>query len=233
MSNLIANTFPARPKSGGRFDPDMLIGDWKYQPKYNGWRAFIDLAEDAVFNRHGEPMSIGDSFKIAIDSIRYSCLAMGIKYLDAEALERRFDACRGTLVLLDIPDSNEDLETRMEVLSYIAPTHNISHLPEPNTVISVPTFTEQSARQSWAWMQNLNNSWGVPFYEGLVAKKAGSEYPTTWKPTDTFKDWVKFRFDQFKTRQSIDALQECGKLHRAHIGAEASTQSAIWEAGMQ
>ena len=58
MSKLIANTFPARPMSGGRFNPDMLIGHWLWQPKYNGWRAFIDLETNQVFNRHGNLMSI-------------------------------------------------------------------------------------------------------------------------------------------------------------------------------
>lgn len=201
MSNLIANTFPARPKSGGRFNPDMLIGEFGWQPKYNGWRMFADLAEDQVFNRHGELMSIGDCFKRAIDSIRGHCLSLGIKYLDCEALERRFDACRGSLVILDIPDSDEDFETRMEVLSFLAPVHDINILPEPNSVVVTPTFDELSARKAWTWMQQLNNSWGVPIYEGLVAKKKGSEYPVTWKPTDTFNDWIKYRFDQFKIRE--------------------------------
>lgn len=200
MSKLIANTFPARPMSGGRFNPDMLIGHWLWQPKYNGWRAFIDLETNQVFNRHGNLMSIGDCFKRAIDSIRGHCLSLGIRFLDAEALERRFDNCRGSLILLDLPGTPEPFETRMEVLSFLAPVHDINQLPEPNVVLSTPTFDEQSARQSWAWMQQLNNVWGAPIYEGLVAKKVGSEYPTTWKPSDTFNDWVKFRFDQFEAR---------------------------------
>ncbi len=204
MSNLIANTFPARPTQGGRFDPGMLIGDWLYQPKYNGWRAFVDLPEDTVFNRHGEPMSIGDCFRRAIDSIRDMCLALGIRHLDCEALERRFDACRGALVLLDLPGSPEPIETRMEILSYIAPVHDVDDLPEPATVIAAPTFGEAVARRQWTWLQQLNNTWGHPVYEGLVAKKAGSEYPVTWKTTDTFKQWIKYRFDQFEARKKID-----------------------------
>ena len=209
MSQLIANTFPARPTQGGRFNPDILIGDWRYQPKYNGWRAFIDLPEDQVFNRHGEPMSIGDCFRRAIDSIREDCLAVGIRYLDAEALERRFDSCRGALILLDIPDCTEPLETRMEMLSYLAPVHDVNKAPEPNTVLTTPTFGEAEARTMWTWLQQLNNAYGFEIYEGLVAKKAGSEYPVSWSANDTFKDWVKFRFDQFRSRRQ---LYQGGKL---------------------
>jgi hypothetical protein len=200
--NLIVSTFPARPKSGGRFDPDMLFGHWFYQPKYNGWRAFIDLEADLVFNRHGELMSIGDGFKRAIDSIRYMCLSLGIKHLDAEALERRHDVGRGSLILLDLPAVTEDLETRMEMLSLVVDPHDINKQPGAHSVHATPMFSEASARQAWTWMQQLNNVWGVEFYEGLIAKKAGSEYPTTWKATDTFRHWVKFRFDQFKVRQA-------------------------------
>jgi hypothetical protein len=187
--------FPARPMNGGNFHLDKLAGDWLYQPKYNGWRALIDLQEDRVFNRHGEPMSIGDCFKRAIDSIRGNCLNLGIYYLDAEALERRFDPCRGALILLDLPDSPDSLETRMEAMSFLASKHDINKFPAVSTVLSTPTFDENTARLFWLGLQRLNKQWGAPIYEGLVAKKVGTKYPTTSKRTDTSKDWVKFRFD--------------------------------------
>lgn len=202
MSNLIANTFPARPRKGGRFEPEQLIGDWKFQPKYNGWRAFIDLEADEVFNRHGDLMSIGDCFQHAINSIRYTALALGVKYLDAEALERRFDTCRGALMLFDIPDSTDPFEERMELLSLVAPVHNINKMPACNTALTVPTYDLKTSVGAWSWMQHLNNVWEVPIYEGIVAKKAGSEYPVTWKPDQPFLHWVKYRFDQFDERRA-------------------------------
>ena len=55
-----------------------------------------------MFNRHGKLLSISHEFKPALDMLRTILDAAAFKRADCEALERRHNVGRGTLIVLDV-----------------------------------------------------------------------------------------------------------------------------------
>ena len=93
-------TYPARPLSGGPLDKaPAKHGEWFYEPKYNGWRALIHVPTGTMFNRHGETLSIASEFAVALATLKQT----HFEWLDCEALERRHNIGRGSLIVLDDP----------------------------------------------------------------------------------------------------------------------------------
>ena len=93
-------SYPLRPVNGG---PLPLArpkrGRWTWEPKVNGWRAWINTAAGQTFNRKNEPLSIEREFAPILAKIKAANLP--IIWLDTEAFERRHPLGRGSLVLLD------------------------------------------------------------------------------------------------------------------------------------
>jgi hypothetical protein len=93
-------TYPARPINGGHLDRALpKVGEWSYEPKYNGWRAIIHVPSGTMWNRHGKLLSIAREFETALAILKRT----GIEWLDVEALERRHALGRGSLIVLDWP----------------------------------------------------------------------------------------------------------------------------------
>ena len=117
--------YPARPTNGGAF-PRALpkSGHWAYEPKINGWRALVHMPTGTMFNRHGERLSIAHEFGPVLDLIRQAwahpkkllALSRLGEWLDCEALSRRHPLGRGSLVLLDAPQSPGDYSTRQQAM---------------------------------------------------------------------------------------------------------------------
>ena len=107
--------YPARPVNGGPL-PIALpkSGAWTLEGKYNGWRAWVHNPTGAMFNRDLEPLSINGEFAPALHLLR----AMPWEWSDVEALERRHDIGRGSLILLDYLPVNP-AETYTERKSYL------------------------------------------------------------------------------------------------------------------
>ena len=99
-------TFPARPIQGGRLElAPPKRGLWFAEPKLNGWRALIHTPTGTVWNRHGTPLTIAECFRPALAALA-KLASRGLVWADCEALERRHNLGRGTLVVLDvIPES--------------------------------------------------------------------------------------------------------------------------------
>jgi hypothetical protein len=134
-------TFPARPVNGGRLELRLAspLGEWFVQPKYNGWRALVHAPSGLMFNRQGEPLTIAAEFSAALDQLK----AMRLEWIDCEALERRHNIGRGSLIVLDyIPlgaDANKTTFTDRRYLLELAAAfakieiHRDYNLPiEPN-----------------------------------------------------------------------------------------------------
>ena len=80
-------------------------GLWYAEPKLNGWRALIHTPSGAMWNRHGALLTIADYFRPALGTLA-KLAGRGLVWTDCEALERRHNLGRGTLVVLDVvPES--------------------------------------------------------------------------------------------------------------------------------
>lgn len=97
-ASLTPPCYPARPVNGGPL-PKALpkSGEWSMEGKYNGWRAWVHNPTGAMFNRKLEPLSITSEFKTSLDILR----KLPWEWSDVEALERRHNIGRGSLILLD------------------------------------------------------------------------------------------------------------------------------------
>src|SRR5882724_10432217 len=90
-------TYPARPLNGGRFGLVSKRPVHLWSTKLNGWRALVHAPTGAMFNRNGEQLSIIEEFTDALDQLSQGA----IQWLDCEALERRHNIGRGSLIILD------------------------------------------------------------------------------------------------------------------------------------
>src|ERR1043165_157195 len=99
-------TFPARPIQGGRLEwAPPKRGLWYAEPKLNGWRALIHTPSGTMWNRNGALLTIADCFRPALAAL-VKLASRGLVWADCEALERRHNLGRGTLVVPDVvPES--------------------------------------------------------------------------------------------------------------------------------
>jgi len=204
-------TYPARPVNGGPLDAAApKHGVWLYEPKFNGWRALVHRDTGAMFNRHGEPLTIQDEFKTALTELQAILAAdagklfatsdqggqiipaEALAWADVEALERRHNRGRGSLVVLDLPLLRLPCAERGYVLRQLfCPA--IDHCAANNTVYSVPQYTD--GPHVYADAKADNQMLGCEFYEGVVAKRADSLYPLQLRSAKTeFPFWMKHRW---------------------------------------
>ena len=188
-------TYPARPVNGGPL-PQLLKyprpGRWIGEPKVNGWRTLVHAETGTRFNRQGERLSIAGEFKEALTKLWRLNLA---NWYDCEAFERRHPMGRGCLVVLDIPMADVDYEHRRLMmlglpLLPLIPTNAIE-----DTICRLPGIDMPDVRDSWDTLQQANKVLGCEFYEGLVLKKATSNYPMQLRSPDVeCPDWLKSRW---------------------------------------
>jgi len=193
-------TYPARPISGGPLVlGTILAGTWYYEPKYNGWRALVHVPSGTMWNRHNNPLTIQSEFTRALAKLKQT----PFEWLDCEALERRHNLGRGTLIVLDAPvlSASEDrpwtYERRRQHLEQYFLMLNTDTKPQELEIYIPPSLPLANV---WAinWYEQLkqiNQRWNAEFYEGVVAKRAGSLYPLqTRSAKEEFPSWVKFRW---------------------------------------
>lgn len=198
-------TYPARPIQGGRLElAPPKRGLWYAEPKLNGWRALIHTPTGTMWNRHGTLLTIADSFRLALGALA-KLASHGLVWADCEALERRHNLSRGTLVVLDVvPESGTpSYEERRAMLETIIPTDAVfsgdTSRPVPcGVVVLTPTFRTDALAGALAFYQRLraaNRAFGCDFFEGVVMKRADSPYPVQLRSsTEEFRGWVKHRF---------------------------------------
>ena len=178
-------TYPARPVNGGPL-PKALpkSGDWSYEPKYNGWNALIHIETGAMFNRHLQPLTIAKEFKPALDQLRCTLDAQAFKWANCEALERRHDIGRGTLIVFDVLPEPEYRMTpyieRRRWLQAVLPIHDFGRAPDNDTLLLSPHVLPSQ----WDDLQYCNRKAGCEFYEGMVAKRNDSPYPFQLRSAD-------------------------------------------------
>jgi len=198
-------TYPARPIQGGRLElAPPKRGLWYAEPKVNGWRALIHTPTGTMWNRHGDLLTIADCFQPALAALA-KLAAQGLVWADCEALERRHNLGRGTLVVLDfVPESGapayEQRRARLESLLLSNPVFSGDTRQTVPTGVAVltPNHRVESQADALAFYERLraaNRVLGCDFFEGVVMKRADSVYPVQLRSaTEECRGWVKHRF---------------------------------------
>jgi hypothetical protein len=198
-------TYPPRPIQGGRLElapPKRRL--WYAEPKLNGWRALIHTPTGTMWNRHGAPLTIADCFRPALGALA-KLADRGLVWADCEALERRHNLGRGTLVVLDFvpPAGTPNYEQRRSILEAIIPMNAMfsgeTSRPVPFGALALPpTMRADSLADALAFYHRLraaNRTLGCDFFEGVVMKRADSIYPVQLRsPEEEYRGWVKHRF---------------------------------------
>jgi hypothetical protein len=197
-------TYPARPLNGGRFGLISKKPVHLWSAKLNGWRALIHTLTGTMFNRQGEELTIASEFAEALENMS----RCGIEWLDCEALERRLNIGRRSLIILDaivpaLTASERYVLLLEEAMRLEWPILSIENRPEENRVYLLKQVALSDAshtgkftlNQWWGWMQRLNRDWTADFYEGLVAKRGDSLYPIQLRSPDSeCPFWIKHRW---------------------------------------
>jgi hypothetical protein len=157
-----------------------------------------------MWNRHGALLTIADCFRPALGALA-KLPSRGLVWADCEALERRHNLGRGTLVVLDaVPESGTpNYEQRRAMLEALLPCDAVfagdTSRPVPcGAVVLTPTLRAVSHANALAFYQRLraaNRALGCDFFEGVVMKRADSIYPVQMRSaTEEFRGWAKHRF---------------------------------------
>jgi hypothetical protein len=198
-------TYPARPIQGGRLElAPPKRGLWYAEPKLNGWRALIHTPTGTMWNRHGALLTIADCFRPALGALA-KLASLGLVWADCEALERRHNLGRGTLVVLDVvPESGApSYVQRRLILEALLPMDAVlsgdtSRAVQCGAVVLTPTMRADSHADALAFYQRLrdaNRALRCDFFEGVVMKRADSAYPMQLRSaTEEFRAWAKHRF---------------------------------------
>ena len=198
-------TYPARPTQGGRLElAPPKRGLWYAEPKLNGWRALIHTPTGTMWNRHGTLLTIADCFRPALGALA-KLAGRGLVWADCEALERRHNLGRGTLVVLDVVPlaGTPSYEQRRTMLESLVPTDAVfsgdtSCIVPRGAVVLTPTRRIDSHAEALAFYHRLrvaNRALGCDFFEGVVMKRADSAYPVQLRSaTEECRGWCKHRF---------------------------------------
>ena len=144
-------TYPARPLQGGKLDrAPKKTGLWYAEPKYNGWRAVVHCPSGTMWNRHGGRLSIAHEFDAALRELK-KLSATGLVWADCEAMERRHNVGRRSLIVLDwMPDlGSPTYEERRVFLESLVPLDRMSlgegTMPE-DSVLLTPSIAETNGQ---------------------------------------------------------------------------------------
>jgi ATP-dependent DNA ligase len=195
-------SYPARPLQGGKLDrAPKKTGLWYAQPKYNGWRALVHCPTGTMWNRHGGRLSIAHEFDAALRELQ-KLSECGLIWADCEAMERRHNVGRRSLIVLDlIPDAGSPTyEERREFLESLVSLERMSlgegTMPE-DSVLLTPSIadTNGQALQLYRSLEATNRGVLADVFEGVVMKRAVSAYPVQLRSaTEEARCLVKHRF---------------------------------------
>lgn len=199
-------TYPARPIQGGRLElAPPKRGLWFAEPKYNGWRALVHCPSGTMWNRHGKRLTIARCFREALDELR-DLSDEGLVWCDCEALERRHDLARGTLIVLDaIPADPQFTPTYLERRAFLESLRipqehfssgiNVADARPLLLTTSRPPCSQNELLAFYSGHREANLRLKSPFFEGLVMKRADAICPVQLRsPMEESRDMIKHRF---------------------------------------
>ena len=199
-------TYPARPIQGGRLElAPPKRGVWFAEPKFNGWRALVHTPSGTMWNRHGSKLTIAHCFKDALDELR-DLADEGLIWADCEALERRHQIARGTLIVLDAipadPSFTPSYAERREFLESLRipqePFSSGLHEGDAAPLLLTTSRMVTTQNESLAFYHSLrqaNHGLQAEFFEGVVMKRADAAYPVQLRSsTEETPCLIKHRF---------------------------------------
>jgi len=179
-------TYPARPVNGGKLElASPKRGKWLSEAKWNGWRAVVHNPTGRMWNRHGKPLSIAREFVPALEILK----GCDMEWLDVEALERRHDIGRGTLIVLDviIPDVAYEIRKGMALKFFTEAPFDPAGIKNDSVYSS--GYTDDAEGLYGRLMRHAG------FFEGIVMKRSESTYPFQLRSdAKETTNWVKHRF---------------------------------------
>jgi hypothetical protein len=214
---------PLRPVNGGPLEQAQpKTGAWTYEPKVNGWRAWVHAPTGRMFNRHNEPLSIAAEFTPVLNRLHEWFDGAGpevgpwFEWLDTKAFARRHALGRGSLVILDAPlVPGTKAERDQAIYDHLLQTGvgqswmHEQFEPPPDALLSFAYTYEDEATQralgatvidpdicplaAWPRLQACNREFKAEVFEGLVAKRLDSGYPLSSSEKD-FPFWMKHRW---------------------------------------
>ncbi len=224
-SSISPPSFPLRPVNGGPLPKAQpKHGRWRYEPKLNGWRAWVHAPTGRMFNRQNEPLSITHEFMPVLQRLKARFAAGRMPaWFDCEALSRRVPVGKGSLVILDFAYDFIDLpfDTRMGDLCGLLVDSSHGPVaqpwafeqfapPENELLLFAYSFEDEATQRAdgatvidpelfpeaaWERLQNVNRELKCELFEGLVAKRADSLYPLQLRSPDVeFPFWMKHRW---------------------------------------
>jgi GNAT superfamily N-acetyltransferase len=194
---------PPAPMNGGPLDTaPVKVGEWGWGPKVDDRRVVVHAPSRTVWNQYGQ-LSVAmrdlDKFETALNWLQANS---PFDWLDAGLMEYRHDMMRGSIVVFDLIDGTTPFDRRQWALSNVFDelpwaTHITGNAGD-NRVFVVPQFIgEAQGRALYKALREQNDKLGRKFYEGVVAKRLDSLYPThNSKPKTETAAWMKHRFDQ-------------------------------------
>lgn len=187
-----------RPTTGGPLSVESintLPGQWRYEPKVNGWRALVHVPTLTCFNRHGELLSITHEFEDSLTHL-WQTAPLDVEWLDCEVLSRRHGINKGGIIVLDIVSDVYFYEVRRDWMSTLWPTIDLG-TGIPDLPVSILPDTTNPF-EMWDELQQENERIGCDFYEGIVGKRIGTHYEMQLvSASRTTPHWIKYRFDQY------------------------------------
>jgi len=155
-----------------------------------------------MWNRHGQRLTIEREFAQALAALR-DLAGSGFVWADCEALERRHQIGRGSLVVLDwIPESGSPTyEERREFLVGLVETERLStgewqSFPE-NDLFLPPSVRDEETRvlDFYVGLKAINRRLRCDFFEGVVMKRGNAPYPIQLRSdTEECRAIIKHRF---------------------------------------
>jgi hypothetical protein len=155
--------YPARPVNGGPLERALpKSGKYSMEAKYNGWRAWVHNKTGAMFNRENQPLSINGEFKAALATLR----DLPWDWSDVEALERRHNIGRGSLILLDHLSANPG-DTYADRKKFLGLTCALAGI-ETHKELNVPIQPNRVyLAMSWEWDDSAERSKDMAVALGL------------------------------------------------------------------
>ena len=155
-----------------------------------------------MFNRKLEQLSISYEFKPALAKFN----KLPWEWSDVEALERRHNIGRGSLILLDyLPTNSAEIYTARKSYMHLCcgfvggiAVHKELNKPIANGQVYLPMnwrYEPKASLQLWEILQQCNRTLGSDFWEGVVAKRNDSIYPRQRRNAELdFPFWMKHRW---------------------------------------
>ena len=147
-----------------------------------------------MWNRHGQRLTIEREFEAALDQLR-PLASRSLVWADCEALERRHQVGRGSLVVLDwIPESGSPTyEERRKFLAGLVKTERLStgewqSFPE-NALFLPPSVRDEGSAVSdfYAGLKAINRLLRCDFFEGVVMSRPEGRQPAKGLPEGCVK----------------------------------------------